>query len=472
MNSDFNTFHAPANQRLLLALALIAGALLGTLALFSPYPMLAPAMIIAVVIGLFVIRFPELAIYGMVAGIFFTGGNNPLSIFKIHGMIKLGSVLILAWAIARTISSEQTRLSSTQKLALGFGALYGIYAVASWVAGPYPIQHPSILIVQRTIVSICLFSAIILLQDRLKLHFLLLAICAGAGASALLSLPFDTAHVENGREAGFLGDPNLYSAYLVASVPLTGYLIFENKHPALRAAALVLLLCILFVLVKTSSRAGTVAGALGIAAIILANLKPLLRNWQMTAPIAAIAAIGTLVVAAPVVTGVFDRSDSTEVMTPLGEIDRSTARRLSYIRVGTEMIAKRPVLGNGFGTFPTTFANSTYSKVFMTSKEVFPLYRRAHNSYLEVMAELGLLGFFLFGGVHFLSGLSVLGTLRRSARGAASSLSRIGPYLGASLACIWIMMLTLSIQEMYLVWTLCAICLLAPTRSITGAVND
>lgn len=464
MQTDRNISAQMPTERLFLALGVIATALVGTIALFTPYPFIAPFLTLILVFGLVVVRFPELAVYGILVGVFFTGGDNPLSSLRIHGMIKLGAPLLMLWAIARAIGTPQQKLASYQKIAIGFGIAFTLYAAISWLLIRDTIPLASILILQRMGVSISLFVAIILLQDRLNLNFLMLAFVSGAFLSALLSLPLDTAHPENGREAGFMGDPNLYSAYLVASIPLAASLYFRSRNLVIQIAGILAVGLIAYTVLKTGSRAGLVCCIFGIVASFMVSIRSQIANWKQTIVVVSIALAGTIVVVIPQASSIFDRENSIEISTSIGTLDRSTARRISYIDVSLSLIAKAPLLGSGVGSFPKAFAESNYSKIFMTSQELSPLYRRAHNSYLEVLAELGLIGFFMFASVHAIAGLSVLHVVRNAARKRETILPHIASFLGVSLTCVWLMMITLSIQEMYLVWISCALCLLVAKK--------
>jgi len=67
-----------------------------------------------------------------------------------------------------------------------------------------------------------------------------------------------------------------------------------------------------------------------------------------------------------------------------GEISGGT--RLNIDRDTVKMFARRPVLGWGLGTFPTVYPQfrSFYTNFFVNE---------AHNDYLQLLAEMGILGF-------------------------------------------------------------------------------
>jgi O-antigen ligase len=63
------------------------------------------------------------------------------------------------------------------------------------------------------------------------------------------------------------------------------------------------------------------------------------------------------------------------------------------------MIAENPLLGTGPGTFPLHYATTGYAKVFSVSGKTDDLYRRAHNTYLEIFSELGIPAGLMFVGM-------------------------------------------------------------------------
>lgn len=445
-----------STERIFLALGLVCASLVGVAALFTPYPMLAPAAATGFIAGLFVIRFPELALYGLIVGIFFTGGDNPLSSLRIHGAIKIAAPLLLVFALARSIAVKNSPLSSNQKISLFFAISFCAYAISSWIAGPDSTEDASFLLLQRLAISVSLFISIVLLRDRLKSEWLLGSLVIGAATSGFLTLLLDTAHPENGREAGFLGDPNLYSAYLVAAIPIATYFYFRTRQIGMQLIALLLIALIAFTTLQTGSRAGLLVCVLGLLSSFCFGLKSQIKSMKQLLTVGSILTVSLAIIVLPQASKIFDRSSSTEIQTSLGELDRSTARRLSYIQVGIQLIAKDPILGNGLGSFPKEFANSNYSKVFMTSKELFPLYRRAHNSFLEILSELGIFGFALFAGVHLVSFLTLITTAYYFEQSQKHQPHQIRSFLCISLVSIWLMMITLSIYEMYLLWVVCA----------------
>ncbi len=142
--------------------------------------------------------------------------------------------------------------------------------------------------------------------------------------------------------------------------------------------------------------------ALGIAAVVLSftrsatmtiGLAGLFLLWRYRkSPIfgrlltgAAVFAV-VAVLAAPAsvwskFTAISDTSDDTTVL-----------RRVSYQVIGAELFAESPIVGVGAGNYIVHYASDRFRFVPGRSEEPRPL----HNTYLQIAAETGLLGFVFF----------------------------------------------------------------------------
>ncbi|MBC7690589.1 MAG: O-antigen ligase family protein [Methylotenera sp.] len=72
------------------------------------------------------------------------------------------------------------------------------------------------------------------------------------------------------------------------------------------------------------------------------------------------------------------------------DLEGSSTSRMTYIKTGLVMAAKNPVLGVGFQAYPENFERYATEIVLEWG------HRTAHNSWILVLAETGLLGFALF----------------------------------------------------------------------------
>ena len=137
--------------------------------------------------------------------------------------------------------------------------------------------------------------------------------------------------------------------------------------------------------------------------------------------------------------------------------DASIGRRASYLLVGREMIGENPLLGAGPGTFPLHYAQSGYAKAFSAELVNPELYRRAHNTYLEIFAEMGIPA----GMVFMLLIIAGLGNFRRARQGFLQQQNRpaadLAVHLGLGLLSIALFMLFLSTPNHKYLWMFLAL---------------
>jgi O-antigen ligase len=75
--------------------------------------------------------------------------------------------------------------------------------------------------------------------------------------------------------------------------------------------------------------------------------------------------------------------------------DASLQRRKAYVRVGLASFFENPILGTGTFTFPQVWVNSIESRFFKMTE------RGAHNTYLDIMVGLGVVGLLVLLGLFF-----------------------------------------------------------------------
>ena len=75
--------------------------------------------------------------------------------------------------------------------------------------------------------------------------------------------------------------------------------------------------------------------------------------------------------------------------------DQTLFRRVSYLRIGADLIMHSPVWGVGPGNFPLHYLGDDYR--WMPGREPFP--RELHNTYLDTMTEYGVVGFAIFAAL-------------------------------------------------------------------------
>jgi putative inorganic carbon (hco3(-)) transporter len=123
-------------------------------------------------------------------------------------------------------------------------------------------------------------------------------------------------------------------------------------------------------------------------------------------------------------------------------VDRSLLLRQHVLHAGWDIFRRHPWLGVGLGSFPT------YAPRYMLGAF------KAHNSYLEVAAELGVLGiaaYLVWTG----SGIAMAwGAARRWRAAGARADQTIAEGLVIGLLAFYITALTLSIEYSLVLWML------------------
>jgi O-antigen ligase len=295
-------------------------------------------------------------------------------------------------------------------------------------------------------------------RTRRDLLLVLGAIVFGAFVAASFGVlqPPDPSLAE-GRATGTIGDPNELAAVLLVGLALAaGLALGRDRSPLVRlASGLTVALCAAGVFLSLS-RGGLIAlGALMVAGTIFAG------KWRraITLMLVAIATGGVLYFTA---------------LAPLPARERITtadggAGRSDIWKLGLRMVRAHPVTGVGVGNFPTVSANYALQPgtlqradlVFSSAPKV------THNTYLEVLSEMGFPGFLLFMGAL----LSCLGCALKAARlwGRSGQAEMEAVARAVFLGLVGMLVADFFISQMYskLLWVMLALCpaLLALARS-------
>ncbi len=169
------------------------------------------------------------------------------------------------------------------------------------------------------------------------------------------------------------GNPNIFAEYLIMLIPISLSSFWFSKRIHKKALFLITSLVLVLALVLTMSRGGWIGFAFGIFVFILLVEKRLLL-------LAIPAAIG----------GLFILPDAilNRLMSILNFADSSNDYRIRMWKFTLEVIRDNWLVGVGFGHLPFREAFGRYTRTMVTY--------HAHNTYLETMAEMGILGFIVF----------------------------------------------------------------------------
>jgi O-antigen ligase len=286
-------------------------------------------------------------------------------------------------------------------------------------------------------------------RGRRDLEIVLTAIVLGAILAAtfgVLQPPSTVAGLEE-RATGTIGDPNELAAALLVGLALgTGLVLARDASPLLRLTGLLAVpLCVAGIFLSLS-RGGLVA-----LAVMLTAGAMFAGRWR-----AAMAAL--LVIMATTGVIYFTQVASLPARERITTVNGGSGRSDLW-KVGLRMVRAHPVGGVGVGNFQNVSSKYALQPGGLERPElIFSAEPKvAHNTYLQVLSETGVVGFLLFIGLV----LSCLGCALRAARIWALRNERTMEALARAvlLGVVGMLVADFFISEMYskLLWTLLAL---------------
>ncbi len=363
---------------------------LGLLA--SPWPYLAPGAVIGLVGFTVLYRKPTWGLLGIAALVPFEGFFKDSSV---SGSKLLGAslaVIVMLQLALHQIPSQRLR-SNLWHCLIGFMVLYFLSLLNTDDMG-MSLGH-----LRELSVGLVLFVITLLIGRELNLDLFARLVTLAVTATCAMAM-FSAKFQDQGRAAGLLEDPNAFAMLIAFAIPLGLLLVIRSPNLLHRLFWGTCCLLLLGGMTKTESRSGLVVLALSLLIGIwhyraqLTHIRPRHLGFVM---LGAAIVIPLAIYAMPA--GYMARIQSLSILSAGSKAqDESLGRRASYIVVGSQMIREHPVLGSGPGTFPLHYATTGYAKAFSANRKIGDLYRRAHNTYLEIFSELGVpAGLFFVG---------------------------------------------------------------------------
>lgn len=196
----------------------------------------------------------------------------------------------------------------------------------------------------------------------------------------LVGVPIDAAWVDvennpdiRARVYSVFGNPNVLAEYLIMTIPLSISLMWYSKKIHKKLIFLATSGVLILSLVLTLSRGGWIGFAFSAFVFVLLIEKRLLLS------IIPISVAGVFLLPQPILNRILS----------IGNLaDSSNAYRLTMWGITLEIIRDHPIVGVGLGHIP-------FKQTFETYIRTMPTYH-AHNTYLEIAAELGIPGLIAF----------------------------------------------------------------------------
>jgi O-antigen ligase len=376
-----------------------------------------------------------------------------------------GLLLALAW-LARFSTSRGTVRDFFSDHPLLSWAVIGLLGWASLTIVWAPSTSPALTDLSQYFLTLVLIPIAYSAAGQVRdIKLILGAIVLGALLAAAVGIvqPPDAAVVENARATGTIGDPNEFAADLLVGLTLgAGFLVSRGARTSFRMLGLAAIpLCAMGIFLSVS-RGGLIA--LVITFFVAAFAA---GRWRL----AVIPMLAALVLGGVVYYTQFAPLPARErVLTTNGGTGRS-----ELWHVGLRIIRAHPVGGVGAGQYVKVSPQYVlepglvrHSELIFTTEP-----KPAHNTYVQVAAELGIPGLILFLSV-------ILGCMRCALRAARIAAARDNVALEALARALFLSivgMLTalFFISQMHskILWGLLALCpaLLSVVRQEVGEVS-
>ncbi len=328
-------------------------------------------------------------------------GTSDLTLVK-----ALGALLAVSWlgSVATRRAGERQLFTAHPAMSIAGALLLGWMILSiSWAEDAGAAREDVMRYALNLSLLPIVYSAV---RRREHVVAVLSVYVGGAVVSALYAIAVGGASDEHAeRISGVAGTANELASLLVTALFLAGGLLLALRgSPTLRALCAAAVGICLIGLFLTLSRAGLVALAAGLAAAMFVGGR---RRVGVAVLVAAVglATVGYFSFAAS--------QEARERVTTLG----SGTGRTDIWTVAWRMVDDDPLRGVGVGNFQTASIHFLLQPgAILRDEFIVDRPQVAHNAYLHVLAELGVPGLVLFGGLVFAGLLAGLRAAREFTR--------------------------------------------------------
>ena len=365
-----------------------------------------------------------------------------------------GLLLAMAWLarVATARGRESTFLTAFP------GITYLLLAYLGWGVLSVtwsPDASETLITVSRYLLNFALLViAYTAIGSRRYAIWFFIAWMAGTAFTAIYGLidAPTTDAAQTARLESSVGDANEFAAILVAGIVLSLALSATARHaPILRLAGCVTVLLAMFSFVLTGSRSGVIS----LVVVIITCVLVAGRRWR---PMAAVTAVAVAVTAVIFFAAFAPGSIRERIaQTVPGQVNTAAEGRTTIWQVGWRMVEDKPFHGVGLGSFQAASINYVLLPgTLARSDEVIDTPKVAHNIYLETLAELGIVGAILFGGILIFPIFCALRAAGNFARAGDTQMEILSRALVVALAGVLAADFFVSAQLSKLLWLLLA----------------
>jgi putative inorganic carbon (hco3(-)) transporter len=431
---------APALRLALVGLAAAAGVLAGI------NPVLGVSLAVGlVIVGVFLADVTVgLCVFAGLSFLEILPSAGGLTIFKLVGALLVVSTLAAASTRRRRgLLAVHPLLAVSLILFVAWAALGILWAESVSAATGSVVRY---------VLNLALFPiAWVAVWRREHVNWLVITLVFGTAIAAAYGLVSPPSHppaidtADAARATGTIGDANQFAAVLVAGLSLALSLALAPvTNFYIRAGALLTAVMCVMAIFLTLSRGGLVALAVAMFASVAMG-----GRWRrVIGSLALLVLLGSIVY--------FTSFASVPAQQRISTISGGTGRTDLWT-VGWRMVQAKPVAGIGTGNFQTSSIHyllrpgATQRADFIVDTP-----KVAHNTYLQILAELGIVGFVLFAVIVTYALVCIARAARAFARSGDLQMEILAR--GLFIGLIGLMTADFFISEMYskLLWLLLA----------------
>ena len=314
----------------------------------------------------------------------------------------LGALLVGSWALYLLESRRRDlRLRRSPAAVTSLAVFFG-FALSSalWATDASTVFSNLSRLLQMVLLFLIIISVV-----RTQHHLFVVAAAYVCGSTATAAYALGSGITLGGRLTGGVGNSNSLAAAFGAAILLAGFML-AAAHGFPRRAALLASIGINGVaLVLTQSRGGTIALAAGLVAAAAIG-----GRWRSHA-------VGGGLVAVAVGALYFFAVASPAVQARLTNISaQGSSGRADEWRIAYRIFEGHPVAGAGLGNYSVLAPHYATATLQLLRVQFVLKGFVAHNTYLQVLSELGMVGITLFA-------IFILGVVARGMRALMGPLS-------------------------------------------------
>jgi len=378
------TFSWITSEKLWYFLLILISIIAGYLLLTSPRPEIVPALAIVVIIGLTFLFYPYLGVLVYLILSYLRFEETVPALGNLHLTRLLAIALIVVWAIRSAITKSKLYLQEKGLILLYLFFLMLAFSIpfSFWPTRSFNTFVDMLKILVFTILFIHLIDS----QKKLKSFLWVFLIVNGFLAFnaikdfILLGSTAVSTRIGGGGE-GFLGDANDFALALNVALPFTFYQFLAEKKKILKLFYLLFLLLFTLGVISTASRGGFITLFIVFFYFILKSKQKLIGIFSI------------LLIFISVFFFTPREYWQRQMTITSYQQDESAMGRIDAWKAGIKMFTDRPLLGVGAGVYEIAFGVKYGGK----SGPWFS----AHNAYIQIVAETGILGILFYLGLMF-----------------------------------------------------------------------